>query len=415
MLGVGFTRVLVGQDADARPGVVVERVAPAALDVWLDEVLVGAVVEAGVGDVRDQLLAGSHVIGDRLSAGLTLRLLHGCVDARVTDAVVVAQPDRGLGADEEVVEPVLGVVVVGPPAVTEEDVLLVLTVGHERRKVRALSVDMDAEVGLPLRLEVAGDRGVDGAGVEPVHQPNALGAVRVPGLEVRLCLGRVEDGGGITAIAEVAVQALADHAARRRLAGDTARTTGHVDQLGAVDGLTEGHAARLGDGIVDVARRGRERTGGEVEADPGGACAGNVDELALQRRVRLEVPDRVKWRVLVGRADAVEATVLVLGHLAALIGEDCGLDIGQVPGASSPPIGDVGEGQVVLGDVGRQLEGPGADRGRSIGPPRLVGVVGDDLLVNHVRSPEPELGEPVPGRRRELGDDGVRVGRAQTG
>jgi hypothetical protein len=68
---------LVSQNADARPGVVVERVTPAALDVWLDEVLVGAVLEAGVGDVRDQLLAGSLVVGDRLAARLTLAFFTG--------------------------------------------------------------------------------------------------------------------------------------------------------------------------------------------------------------------------------------------------------------------------------------------------------------------------------------------------
>src|SRR5665213_1859804 len=298
--------VLVGRDADARPGVVVERVAPTTLDVWLDEVLVRPVLEVRVRHVGDQLLAGGLVVGNRLRAGLTLRLVDGRVDARVADAVDVAEADRGLGADEDVVEPVLWAVVVGTPGVTEENVLLVLKVGQERGEVRALSVDMDAKVGLPLRLEVAGDRVGLGAAVEPVHEANALGAIRVPRLEVRLGLGRVEDGVGIRVVAEVALQTLADHAACRRLAGDPARTAGQGDQLGAVDGLTEGAPARQGDGIVEVARRGREGTGGEVEADPVGAAARDVDELAAQRGVRLEVPDRVQRRVVVARADAIE-------------------------------------------------------------------------------------------------------------
>src|ERR1017187_7685296 len=115
--------VLVGQDADACPVVVEERVAPTTLDVWLDEVLVGSVLEVRVANVSDQLLARDLEVTDLLAAGLALGLGHGGVDPRVADAVVVAAADHCLRADEDVVEPVLRVVVVGTPAVTEEDVL----------------------------------------------------------------------------------------------------------------------------------------------------------------------------------------------------------------------------------------------------------------------------------------------------
>ena len=97
-------------------------------------------------------------------------------------------------------------------------------------------------------------------------------------------------------------------------------------------------------------------------------------------------------------SDGVEAAALVLGHLAALVSEDRGLDVGEMAGAAAPPVGDVREGQVVLGHVRGQLEGTGADRGGRVGPPRLVGVVGDDLLVDDVGRPEAELGQPVAGR-----------------
>src|ERR1700680_145154 len=205
---LSLAAVLVSQNRDVGPRVVVERVPPTALDVRLDEVLIGAVLQARVGDVGDELLAGGLVISDGLRAGLGLRLLDRGVDARIADAVVVAATNESLRADEDVVEPVLWVVVVGAPAVTEEDVLLVLARGQERREVRALGVDVDTEVGLPLRLQVVRDRLVRGAGVVPVDQPLLLGAGRVPGGQVSLRLGGVEHCRRILVSTEVSLRAL---------------------------------------------------------------------------------------------------------------------------------------------------------------------------------------------------------------
>src|SRR5439155_12518423 len=137
---------LVLQDRELVPVRVVEGVGLRALDVRLGQKDAHAVDERRVGGVIDHQLGRLFVIGKRI-----LGLLGVCaLDQRVHLRVGVAGAAVARIRDEQVVEPVLRVVVVGLPAVAEDGVLLLGATREERLALRRGQVNLDTEVILPL-------------------------------------------------------------------------------------------------------------------------------------------------------------------------------------------------------------------------------------------------------------------------
>src|SRR5207237_7015710 len=98
--------------------------------------------------------------------------------------------------------------------------------------------DVDAQVGAELRLHVAPQRVVEAGLVVVELEPLHLASAGVPLLVLRLGRRRVELGGRVLAVPEVALEALGDDAAGCGGAGG-ALDAGNVRQLVPVDGLGE--------------------------------------------------------------------------------------------------------------------------------------------------------------------------------
>src|SRR5258708_6707195 len=123
----------------------------------------------------------------------------------VAVSLIVAASDLGLSAVEQVVEPVLGVVVVDAPALAAEDDDLLLAVLLERREVRRDQLHVNAQVQLPLCLQVLGALGVAAARVVAILEALDLATVRVPLRVEGLGRGCVELRVRVTRVAELAL------------------------------------------------------------------------------------------------------------------------------------------------------------------------------------------------------------------
>ena len=132
-------------------------------------------------------------------------------------------------------------VVVDAPALPADHHDLLLSVPLKGWKVGRGQLDVDAQVLLPLRLQVLGALVVAGTRVVAVFQVLHLAAVRVPLLVQVLGSLGVELGVGVAVVAEISLEALDDRAAGGRLAGDRVGAC-DVGELVAVDRHREGSA-----------------------------------------------------------------------------------------------------------------------------------------------------------------------------
>ena len=130
-------------------------------------------------------------------------------------------------------------VVVGGPALAEHRIRArSVALVEERLAVHLDAAHVDAEVLLPLRDQVRAHRLVEGVRVVCVSKSLHFGPGRIPLLVLGHRRRGVEFDVVVRAVAEVAVEPLADRAARRLRAGG-ALIAHRIDQRLAVDRLAE--------------------------------------------------------------------------------------------------------------------------------------------------------------------------------
>ena len=261
----------------------------------MHQVLLHSIDLRGIHDVADEHVAGGLVVAD----GEPNRLRVACGDQRVQVRVGVAGAAGRRVRHEQVVEPVLRVVVVGAPALPEHRVCASLVaLVEEGLLVDLIAADLDAEILLPLIDQVLANGDVEGIRVVGVREVLHLGSSWVPRLVLAARRGWVELRVDVGPVAEVPGEAFAEHAARRGHARGAGRAHS-IDECVAVDRRRKSMAAGLS-GVT------RERTTCHVEAHPERHAGWDDHELIAELGVALVVRGRLRGQRLAPVADEAE-------------------------------------------------------------------------------------------------------------
>ena len=200
--------------------------------------------------------------------------------------------------------------------------------------------------------------------------------------------GRVELHPVVRAIAEVALQALADDAtgglnAGRLLVANRGHEGFAVD--GGAEGVTPGAA------FVDA----RERPRLEVEPDPERDPERDQRKLTPELRVARVTDRRNRREALTPEADQAEDPGFVLRDLGQGVGHHLDMHVSQGACLASVPCGHGFEVHALPGRPRRQAKRPAADQRIRLREPGVLARRRDDLLIDGPERPEANLGQEV--------------------